>query len=156
MIIFYSSFRYIFSQGICSKRIWGQHPFCATWASWLLTFFVLFFRKKDMWGPLFNFVFTTSQISNVVLDTFAEGVLLYAITKASPCSVSYNGRIPMWALVSSFIQKCFVCTEHILFGRAEQHSLGLDHACDLAFHNLLAVWWQWVNSSSSEQKFCHF
>lgn len=33
----------------------------------------------------------------MVLDTFAEGVLLHAITKVSPCSVIYRGRVPMWA-----------------------------------------------------------
>lgn len=74
------------------------------WASLLLNFFALFFKKKEIWGPFLNFIFTTSKISNVVLDTFAQGVLLYAIKKESHFSVSYSGTVPVWATVSSFIQ----------------------------------------------------
>lgn len=101
----------------------------------------MLFQKNEMQDLLFNFIFTASKISNVVLDPRAEGVIRYYKSKQLLSELQLEGSCVGHgeALQGGLLHLAEVLlhTGRVLLGRAEEHGLGLSHACELASQDLL-------------------
>lgn len=121
----------------------GQDPFPATWTSWLLIFLAMFFKKTEMQDLVFHFIFTTSKNQQCgfrstcrrsTITCYYKGEHLLSELQLEGSCVGHGE-----ALQGDFLHldKVLLRTERVWFGRAEEHGLGLDRACELASRALL-------------------